>query len=83
MRASERAKAVELWLGRERLSVRGSVDVGSPLSALGASGFCSGVVVCGGVGKVLWLFIFIKLFQFIVLLLTNLVFLDIIIFIAI
>ena len=37
-RTSERAKAVELWLGRERLSVRGSVDVGSPLSALGASG---------------------------------------------
>ena len=36
-RTSERAKAVELWFGRERLSVRGSVDVGSPLSALGAS----------------------------------------------
>ena len=36
-----RAKAVELWWGREWLSVwerKGSVGIGSPLSALGASG---------------------------------------------
>ena len=40
-RSSERAKAIVLWLWREWLSVwgakGGSVGVGSPLSALGAS----------------------------------------------
>ena len=41
--SSARAKAVKLWWGREWLSawvLWGSVAVGSPLSALGASGGC-------------------------------------------